>query len=53
MANKKNESLKPMVITDPENSKEYALEFNPNPTMAINTPLVSLEVNTQKNNIIS
>ena len=28
MANKKNESLKPMVITDPENSKEYALEFN-------------------------
>ena len=25
---KKNESLKPMVITDPENSKEYALEFN-------------------------
>lgn len=28
MANKKIESLKPMVITDPENGKEYALEFN-------------------------
>ena len=25
---KKNERLKPMVITDSENSKEYALEFN-------------------------
>ena len=28
MATKKSERLKPMVIADPENGKEYALEFN-------------------------